>query len=117
MEKDYQKKSFFYVGNLYIYFFALFSVVIIFWINYSIISGWFGKSGPANLGSIEVSYVSMGRFLADFGLRTWAPFWYLGFPFHLFYTPFLPFLELILNKFFGMHLWESYRFLTGIGYI
>ena len=101
---------------------ALLSTAFIGWVNYLVIGSWFGKDGPANLGSIEVSYVSMGRFLSEFGLpfpggTSWAPFWYFGFPFHLFYTPLLPFLEVLGHKIFGLALWESYRLLTGIGYI
>lgn len=96
--------------------FAILAIVFISYLNYQIISGWFGKNGPANIGSIEVSYVSMGRFLRDFGFASWAPFWYLGFPFHLFYTPLLPFLEFLINQ-AGVPLWESYRLITGAGYI
>lgn len=92
-------------------------IVAIAFINYQIISSWFGKPGPANLGSIEVSYVSMGRFLRDFGFKSWAPFWYLGFPFHLFYTPALPFFEYVLNASLGLHLWETYRLITGVSYV
>ncbi|MBI2595314.1 hypothetical protein HYW46_01090 [Candidatus Daviesbacteria bacterium] len=96
---------------------AVISVSVIAWLNWQIISGWFGKNGPANVGSIEVSYVSMGKFILDLGFGTWAPFWYFGFPFHVFYTPLLPFLEAVANKFFSIPLWQSYRLLTGIGYI
>lgn len=96
---------------------GLIGVLAIIWVNYSIISGWFGKNGPVNIGSIEVSYVSMGRFLADFGARSWLPFWYFGFPFHVFYTPLLPFLEFLLFKTVGLPLWIGYRFLTGLAYI
>ncbi len=91
--------------------------LLIGFLSWQVIVGWFGGTGPANLGSIEVSYVSMGRFLVDFGWKSWAPFWYLGFPFHLFYTPLLPVLEAMLNQRFGMHLWEAYRFITGWAYI
>ncbi len=86
-------------------------------LNYQIIGGWFGKNGPANIGSIEVSYVSMGRFLTNFGFSTWAPFWYLGFPFHVFYTPLLPVFEAVLNQIFNIPLWAAYRNLTGFAYI
>lgn len=86
-------------------------------LNYQIIEGWLNKNGPANIGSIEVSYVSMARFILDFNFPNFAPFWYLGFPFHNFYTPLLPFLEVILNKFFAVPLWVAYRDLTGFSYI
>ncbi|OGM27026.1 hypothetical protein A2627_02555 [Candidatus Woesebacteria bacterium RIFCSPHIGHO2_01_FULL_39_28] len=97
---------------------VLIGAVIIGFVNFQIISTWMnGGNGPANVGSIEVSYVSMARFLGDFGFRSWAPFWYLGFPYHLFYTPFLPYLIFLLNKIISMPLWEGYRFLTGLSYI
>jgi hypothetical protein len=92
-------------------------IALILWLNYQIIWNWFGKNGPADLGSIEVSYVSMGRFITEFGFQTWIPFWYFGFPFHLLYTPLLPFLEAILHKFYGIPLWQTYRLITGVGFL
>lgn len=109
------------LGHLLAIIGALLSIAVILFTNYQIIHGWFGKNGPADLGSIEVSYVTMGRYFVDFGLpffgTTWIPFWYFGFPLHLIYTPFLPLSEAILHSFFGMPLWESYRFTTGMGFI
>lgn len=116
-----ERSSFFF--SLFLTLFGVFfSVILISWVNYEVISAWFGKNGPANIGSIEVSYVSMGRFLKDFGLpfpggSSWMPFWYFGFPFDLFYTPLLPLLEAFLHGALGMPLWETYRFLTGVAYI
>ena len=92
-------------------------ILVILLINYQIIQGWFGKNGPANLGSIEVSYVSMAKFIRDYGMSSWAPYWYLGFPFHLFYTPLMPFFEVFLHKTLSMPLWETYRLLTAVAYI
>ena len=96
---------------------ALCAIGSIVLLNFQVIEDWFGKQGPSNLGSIEVSYVSMARFITDFGMKTWAPFWYFGFPFHIFYTPLLPFLEALLHQTWKMPLWETYRLLTGIAYI
>lgn len=97
--------------------FAGLGIALVALVNYQIIEGWLSKNGPANIGSIEVSYVSMARFILDFKFPNFAPFWYLGFPFHNFYTPLLPFLEALMNKFFGVPLWAAYRDLTGFGYI
>lgn len=100
--------------------FVIVSCLLVGYINYQIISSWIGHDGPANLGSIEVSYVSMGRFLRDFGIpggASWMPLWYIGFPFHIFYTPLLPFLEFVITKFSGITFWESYRLITGVSYI
>ena len=96
---------------------ALSGSLFVGYLGWLVIRGWFGGEGPANLGSIEVSYVSMGRFLVDYGWKSWAPFWYFGFPFHLFYTPLLPVLEWLLKFQMGMPLWEAYRFVTGWSYI
>src|SRR3989338_2732652 len=79
---------------------------------------WFLGFGPANLGSIEVSYVSMARFLvANWPNLSWAPFWYLGFPFHVFYTPILPALMALTHLLGNISLWQAYRILTGLGLI
>lgn len=105
------------MSKLKVLVFFILGCAIIGYINYAIIGSWFGKNGPANIGSIEVSYVSMGKFLTEHGLKTWAPFWYLGFPFHVFYTPLLPIFEYFLHIAVKMPLWESYRYLTGLAYI
>lgn len=87
-------------------------------LNWWLIRGWFGGQGPSDYGSIEVSYISMARFINDFQPHTsWLPLWYFGFPFHLFYTPLLPYLIYIVHAGKGLSLWESYRLLTGIGFI
>ncbi len=100
---------------------VLASIAAILWVNFQIIGGWFGKNGPADVGSIEVSYVSMARFIVDFGSpftgSSWNPLWYFGFPTHLFYTPLLPFLEVFLHLLNGTPLWAAYRFVTGLGFI
>lgn len=86
--------------------------------NFFLFYPWFSGDGPANLGSIEVSYVSMAKFLVENSPHlSWSPFWYLGFPFHVFYTPILPVLTALLNVFGHVSLWHSYRILTGLGLI
>ncbi len=96
---------------------SLIGILLVTFTNYQIISAWFGKTGPANLGSIEVSYVWMAKFISRFGLATWSPSWYLGFPFHLVYTPLLPILTALSHTIGGIDLWQGYRLWTGIGYI
>lgn len=110
-----------FIFRLFELFLAMIGIVAIIFINYQIIGSWFGKNGPANIGSIEVSYVSMGRFIADFGPpvggSTWMPLWYLGFPFDVFYTPLLPAAEALLHQYLNLQFWSSYRALTGLAYI
>ena len=87
-------------------------------INWRLIYPWFLGKGPVNIGSIEVSYVSMARFLRDFSPHlSFAPYWYFGFPFHLFYTPLLPFLTAIFNQVLSFPLWQAYRIVSGLGFI
>lgn len=98
--------------------FGLFGSLLIASLGYWLIYPWFLGNGPANLGSIEVSYVSMGRFIRDFYPHlSFAPYWYFGFPFHLFYTPLLPAGEVILNLLFGLPLWRAYRIISGGGLV
>jgi len=86
-------------------------------VNLCLVYPWFSGKGPANIGSIEVSYISMARFLRDFSPHlSFAPYWYFGFPFHLFYTPLLPFLISLLNQFLNYPLWQGYRIVTGAGF-
>ncbi|MDP3888427.1 MAG: hypothetical protein Q8Q24_00130 [bacterium] len=92
--------------------------IFILSLNIFLIYPWFQGQGPVNLGSIEVSYVSMGRFLVDYYPHlSFAPYWYFGFPFHLFYTPILPVLEAVLNQLGHIPLWQAYRFISGAGYV
>jgi uncharacterized membrane protein len=65
-------------------------------INYRYMNSWFGKSGPANIGSIEVSYVTMAKMLVEYGGGSWVPNWYAGFPVNLIYTPLVPVVEAVL---------------------
>src|SRR3989441_6883742 len=50
-------------------------------------------------GSIEATFIANARFIADrFPDLSWYPYWYLGFPFELFYTPLLPAVVAVLGK-------------------
>jgi hypothetical protein len=79
-------------------------------------NSWFGKSGPANIGSIEVSYVTMAKMLVEYGGGSWVPNWYAGFPVNLIYTPLVPVVEAVLVG-WGVGYWEAYRLVVGVGYI
>lgn len=60
----------------------------------------------------------MARFMLDFKPHiSWAPYWYFGFPFHLFYTPLLPVFEVLFYQSAGLSLWQAYRWVTGFGLI
>ncbi|OGD85951.1 hypothetical protein A2Z23_01785 [Candidatus Curtissbacteria bacterium RBG_16_39_7] len=100
-----------------IFGFIVFPVVIIF-LNYRLIWPQLTGEFTQHLGSIEVSYISMAKFISDFWPNSsWQPFWYFGFPMHVFYTPLLPFLEILGKVLFGWSFSHGYRFLTGLSYV
>jgi glycosyltransferase involved in cell wall biosynthesis len=66
----------------------------------------------------ESTYLSGARFLSEnFSRAAWNPEWFLGFPFHQFYPPGLPYLVASLHTLFGLSLTSAYRVLTGLAYI
>jgi len=100
-----------------IFGFIIFPLLIVF-LNYRLIWPQFFGEFTQHLGSIEVSYISMARFIYNFWPNvSWQPFWYFGFPMHVFYTPLLPFLEILGKIFFGWSFSHGYRLLTGLAYI
>jgi len=51
------------------------------------------------LGSIEAGYISVAQFIVEhFPHLGWNPLWYMGYPFHIFYTPLLPYLMAAINS-------------------
>lgn len=91
---------------------------IIIILNYFLIWPQFHGIHTQHIDSIEISYIQMAKFLSDLaGHASWQPFWYFGFPMYVFYTPLLPFAELILGKLTGIEFATAYRILTGTAYI
>ncbi|HLD11485.1 MAG TPA: hypothetical protein VJB91_01090 [Patescibacteria group bacterium] len=104
--------------SLFFLFLGMIGVGALVFLNHSLMSNWLTGMGPSDQGSIEVSYISMARFLVEFFPNlSWAPYWYFGFPFHLFYTPVLPILTALTHQLFQMDYWQAYRILTGVGYL
>lgn len=95
---------------------ALACVAAIVFLNFSLIRFWFEGEFSQNMGSIEISYIQMAKFWAEGG-SLWRQWWYLGHPWHVFYTPLLPFLELGLFELFNVSFGHAYRLITGIGYV
>ena len=93
-------------------FFALF----VGYLNFLLIRYFFVGDFNQNLQSIEISYIQMAKFWTEGG-SPWQPLWYLGYPWHVFYTPLLPFLEVVLHSFFGFSFGHAYRVLTASSYI
>lgn len=90
--------------------------VVILYLNYSIIKYFFLGEFNQNIASIEISYIQMAKFWSEGG-GLWQPLWYLGYPWHVFYTPLLPFLELVANKFAGFSFPHAYRVITAGAYV
>jgi len=89
---------------------------VIAYLNFQLIYPQFLGEFTQHLGSIEVSYITMAKFVKEYGL-SWQPLWYFGYPMHVFYTPLLPFLEVLSKVIFGWSYSHAYRFLTGTAYV
>src|SRR3972149_9305755 len=76
---------------------ALILVGAIVYSNYLLIRFWFEGEFNQNMGSIEISYIQMAKFWVENHGAGWQPLWYLGYPWHVFYTPLLPALEVLLH--------------------
>lgn len=96
---------------------ALVSLIFIAYLNFVLIRYWFVGEFNQNLGSIEISYIQMAKFWVESQGATWQPLWYLGYPWHVFYTPLLPFFEVLLHQVLNFSFAHAYRVLTGAGYI
>ena len=93
------------------------AVAIIGYLNFELIRFHFVGDFNQNIASIETSYIQMAKFWVESGGAGWQPLWYLGYPWHVFYTPVLPALEVMLHNFAGFSFAHAYRVITGIGYI
>lgn len=85
-------------------------------LNFELIKYLFSGELSQNMGSIETSYIQMAKFWVEGG-GLWQPLWYLGYPWHVFYTPVLPILEVVLHLTAGLTFGQTYRVVTAVGYI
>ena len=71
------------------------------------------------MGSIEAASLSNARFIDEhWPYVGWNPLWYLGFPFHLFYSPLLPYLVAAVHKLpLLLSIPAAYRFVTAVAYV
>ena len=108
IKKNYRKITFLVLIPVFL---ALLNIYII----YPLFSGDFNQ----NISSIEVAFFTDAKFIYDhFPHLTWQPDWYLGFPFHNFYTPILPFLIAFLHFIFkAITFSHFYRILMALFYI
>lgn len=91
--------------------------LFIFWIGFGHIAPLFNGEFTQHLGAIEVSYITMAKFIkASLPAFSWQPNWYFGYPMSVLYTPLLPFFEFMMNSIAGWSYAHAYRILTGIAY-
>jgi len=70
------------------------------------------------MGSIESAFLTDARFISEnFPYVSWNREWYMGFPFHLFYNPALPYVVAGVHKVSGISITSAYRILIGIFYV
>lgn len=70
------------------------------------------------MGSIETAFLSDARFIAEsLPHLGWNPLWYMGFPFHLFYNPGLPYVVAGVHSLLGISIASAYRLLIAAFYI
>lgn len=71
------------------------------------------------MGSIEAARLSEARFIDEnWPYASWNPLWYLGAPFHLFYTPLLPYLMAAIHKLpLALSTAAAYRLVTAFAYV
>src|SRR3989338_3277662 len=100
-------------GHLLLAAIIVFAVAIL---NFSLIRFWFVGEFNQNMGSIEISYIQMAKFWVEGGVG-WQPQWYFGHPWHVFYTPLLPALELLAHNLFSWGFGHAYRVITALGYV
>lgn len=96
---------------------AIIAVLVIGYLNFLLIRFWFFGEFSQNTASIETSYIQMAKFWSDFAGGGWQPLWYLGYPWHVFYTPLLPFLEVVLHNLLDFSYAHAYRVITAFGYV
>jgi len=94
---------------------VLFSLIILY-LNFTLVRYLFLGEFNQNITSIEISYIQMAKFWVEGG-GLWQPLWYLGYPWHVFYTPLLPALEVLAHQILNFSFAHAYRVIVGAGYV
>lgn len=92
------------------------TILAVAYFNFLPIQNQFLGDLSQNMGSIEISYIQMAKFWVEGGGR-WQPLWYLGYPWHVFYIPVFPALEVLLHFLAGYSFGHAYRVITALAYI
>lgn len=96
---------------------AIVLCALIAYLNLRLIAHWFSGEFNQNLDSIEISYIQMAKFWVENASSGWQSLWYLGYPWHVFYTPLLPALEVLTHWTLDFSFAHAYRVITGAGYV
>ena len=90
---------------------------LLFLVGYQQVFPLFKGEFTQQLGSIEVSYVQMAKFIeSSWPHFAWQPLWYLGYPMWLVYTPLVPIWEFLTHHAFNWSYSHGYRVLTAFSY-
>ena len=90
----------------------------LFILNILVVYPLFKGGYTSQMGSIETAFIADAKFIYEhFPHLSWNPLWYLGFPFHLSYTPFLPYLLAFLHYLVpSLSFTDFYRIIIGLFY-
>ena len=93
------------------------SPAFIFLVNILLIYPLLTGEYTRHMGSIESAFISDARFIDRNGFANWNPLWYCGFPFHLSYTPLIPYLTVVTHWLIpAISIPQSYRLITALAY-
>lgn len=92
--------------------------VVIFGVNLALIWPFLLGGYTQQMGSIESVFVAEARFMSQtFPYFSWNPYWYTGFPFHIFYTPLLQSLMVLGHTLYSAFtIADWYRIFVGLFY-
>ena len=95
---------------------AILSIAIIVYLNFSLVRFLFIGEFSQIMDSIEISYIQMAKFWVEGG-GLWQPLWYFGYPWHVFYSPLLPALEVLTHQILEFSFAHAYRVIAAAGYV
>ena len=93
------------------------SPIFIFLLNVLLVFPLFTGEYTQHIGSIESAFIADAEFIDANGFTNWSPLWYCGFPFHLTYTPLIPYLVAALHWLIqAISIPRLYRLVTALSY-
>ncbi len=91
--------------------------VSVFLLNVLLAYPLFTGEYTQHLGSIEASFIADSRFITENLGSNWNPLWYCGFPFHLAYTPLIPYFVALIHMVTPIVSFaRAYRLVTAVAY-